>query len=257
MLVEFGPLKTVHAALKGHVVSAGGGERLSLHALTGLPFWVWAVIFAVPTFIVGFRRLRRNTGPNDNGDDSGKVWERTATRPWKPWLAVLAIGLLMVPAYLSSSASGRNYPLGVTHGVMQAELLLIDSDFNHVYQPAVAPNSSTPAGKPSTPANPPGGKKVVWWLVLLILALMLGSWVSAKMSGRAKLQRKPPDEILFALLGGLLVGIGAALATGCVVGNIMSGWALMSLGMILFGVVTVLANWVATYFYMMGGELGR
>lgn len=39
------------------------------------------------------------------------------------------------------------------------------------------------------------------------------------------------------------------------VGNIMSGWALMSIGTVLFGVVVVLANWVTTYFYLMGGTI--
>jgi len=83
---------------------------------------------------------------------------------------------------------------------------------------------------------------------------MLGSWVSARLSGTAKLLPKPPDEMLFAVLGGLLVGAGAALATGCVVGNIMSGWALLSIGTAFFGVVTILANWVTTYVYLMGRQ---
>ena len=77
------------------------------------------------------------------------------------------------------------------------------------------------------------------------------------MSGQAKLLPKPPDELLFAVLGGVLVGAGAALATGCVVGNIMSGWALLSIGMLFFGIVTVLANWVTTYIYLMGRQLSK
>jgi hypothetical protein len=137
---------------------------------------------------------------------------------------------------------------------MQAELLLIDSHFDHVYgQPATSSSSS--AGRNPTPPSPTLGKRVVWWLVLLIFALMLGSWVSARMSGQAKLLPKPPDELLFAVLGGVLVGVGAALATGCVVGNIMSGWALLSIGMLFFGIVTVLANWVTTYIYLMGRQV--
>jgi hypothetical protein len=44
-----------------------------------------------------------------------------------------------------------------------------------------------------------------------------------------------------------------AVAGGCVVGNIMSGYALMSVGNILFGITTLLANWAATYVYLMGG----
>jgi hypothetical protein len=52
-----------------------------------------------------------------------------------------------------------------------------------------------------------------------------------------------------------LLGAGAAFAGGCVIGNILSGWALMSVGNILFGVVTILSNWVVTYFYLMGGSV--
>jgi hypothetical protein len=66
---------------------------------------------------------------------------------------------------------------------------------------------------------------------------------------------KPPEQTVVALFGGFLVGAGAVIATGCVIGNILSGWALMSLGMVLFGVVTVLANWATTYVYLMGGSL--
>jgi hypothetical protein len=55
-----------------------------------------------------------------------------------------------------------------------------------------------------------------------------------------------------AALGGFLVGTGAALATGCVIGNILSGWALMSVGMVVFAVVTVLANWATTWLYLRG-----
>jgi len=40
-----------------------------------------------------------------------------------------------------------------------------------------------------------------------------------------------------------------------VVGNIMSGVALMSVGNVLFLVAVVLANWATTWFYLMGGGL--
>jgi uncharacterized membrane protein YedE/YeeE len=253
MLVEFGPLKPLLQTMSGHALSAPGGEKLSLQALTGLPFWAWALLFAIVTAVVGFKRLNRKKGRAITKGISGSSFENWVRRPWKPWHAGVAIGLLMVPAYLSSAASGRNYPLGVTHGVMQAELLLIDNNFNHVYQKP-APAVSAAQGQTSPAPAPVPGKRVVWWLVLLILSLMLGSWVSARLSGKAKLLPKPPDELLVAVLGGLLVGTGAALARGCVVGNIMSGWALLSLGTVYFGVVVILANWATTYFYLIGGR---
>lgn len=63
--------------------------------------------------------------------------------------------------------------------------------------------------------------------------------------------------VVTALFGGFLVGAGAAIATGCVVGNIMSGWPLMSVGMFLFGIAVILGNWTTTYLFMMGGRLAE
>lgn len=258
MMVEYGPLHGMHIWMKKYVVSLADGKAVSLSGLTGAPFWVLALLFAILTLIViAIIRKRRSFEIKQIRNDEKPMIERIMTRSWRPWVAGVAIGLLMVPAYLSSAASGRNYPLGVTHGVMQTELLLVDNGFKHVYssQPAESFTSANPTKPVSEPKG--SGKQVVWWLVLEVLALMLGSWVSARMSGRAKLLPKPPDEILFALLGGVMIGIGAAFAGGCVVGNIMSGWALMSIGMFLFGIVTVLSNWAATYIYMMGRQSGR
>jgi uncharacterized membrane protein YedE/YeeE len=255
MLVEFGPLNSFHLWMKEHVVSTTAGDKVSLYAVTGLPFWLLSLFFALLTLVLVVALRKRRQVEKHHSQKHGKPrLERIIARPWRPWVAGLAIGLLMVPAYLSSAASGRNYPLGVTHGVMQAELLLVDNNFNYVYT-----NQATRTNEPAAPGSSattskPTGKKIVWWLVAGVLSLMLGSWVSARMSGRAKLLPKPPDEILVALLGGLMIGTGAALAGGCVVGNIMSGWSLMSVGAILFGVVVILSNWATTYFYMMGGR---
>ena len=77
------------------------------------------------------------------------------------------------------------------------------------------------------------------------------------MSGEAKLLQKPPQQTVVAMVGGLLIGIGAAIATGCVIGNILSGWALMSVGMFIFGITVLIFNWITTYFYLMGGTVFR
>jgi len=258
MLVEFGPLHGFQLWMKSHVISTAGGEKVSLYALSGLPYWLLALSFVLMTVVVILvRRKSHSAGERHNHEKRKPLMERILTGSWKPWIAGVAIGLLMVPAYLSSAASGRNYPLGVTHGVMQAELIAVDSGLNHVYSANPSPVSQPDNSNNTQTARKPTGKKVVWWLVASVVSLMIGSWVSARMSGQAKLLPKPPDEILFAILGGLLIGTGAAIAGGCVVGNIMSGWALMSVGTVLFGVVVILSNWLTTYIYMMGGMSGK
>ncbi|OPZ22919.1 MAG: putative inner membrane protein [candidate division BRC1 bacterium ADurb.BinA364] len=248
--VEYGPLKGAFDALKPKVISAADGGAMTLPSLTGLSFGAWAAIFAVATLLAGFA-LRKKGGQAAPAESAISARKILCARSWKPWQAGLAIGLLGGAAYLSSAATGRNYPLGVTHGVLHTQIALFDGGIQFVNLKAPAPDASTPAAASAQPLAP--AKKASVWLILLVVSLVAGSWVSGRLSGQAKLLPKPPEQVVTALIGGFLVGIGAAFAGGCVVGNIMSGWALMSVGMFVFGIATILANWVVTYFYLMGG----
>jgi hypothetical protein len=251
-MVETGPLHGLHVAMLANVVKAAGGKPVTLASLMGLPYWLLAVVIAGATgAVVMWRRQRRQ--PSRLRPDA--VPKPFLTRAWKPWQAGLAIGLLAVPAYLSSAATGRNYPLGVTHGVLQTYQVLTETNLKHVWRaPAALLAASAPAPQSPLPPIPPAppAKVINWWLVLVVLSLPLGSWASARMSGAVTLQPRPPEQTVIAFFGGVLVGIGAAFATGCVVGNILSGWALMSVGMLIFGVATALGNWAASYVYLMG-----
>jgi uncharacterized membrane protein YedE/YeeE len=252
-MVEHGPLNGVHLWLKRYAVKAADGGPVTLSSLTGLPYWLLALLFAAATAGVALWLRRRE--PHAPGSLSVRdLWQR----PWQPWKAGIAIGVLAVPAFLSAVASGRSYPLGVTHGVLDAYELLTDAVVVETGRPALpAAAAAGPAAQQSTaaPAIPaPAKKKVSGWLILVVVAMVPGAWVAARLSGQAKLLPKPPEQTVTAFFGGILVGIGAAFATGCVVGNILSGWALMSVGMFLFGVATLLANWAVTYIYLMGGE---
>ena len=250
-MVEYGPLSGLFARMKTVVIHASDGSPLGLPAVTGIPYWILALLFAVGTLLVVLVKKPDTRKARESPPD-GRTIHRLLTRPWKPWQAGVAIGVLAAFAYVSSATSGRNYPLGVTHGVLHTQQLMMESGSVQVYKQATDPQRPPIQKSNRSPAQP--GKKIVWWLVLLVLSQMLGSFVSGKLSGQAKLLPKPPDETLVAVIGGFLVGVGAVFATGCVIGNILSGWALMSVGMLLFGVVTVLANWVTTYFYLMGGN---
>ena len=255
-IVETGPLHGLHMAMMANVVTAAGEKPVTLASLTGLPYWLLALVIAGATGAI-VMWLRQHRQPNRLRPDA--VPTPFLTRAWKPWQAGLAIGLLTVPAYLSSAATGRNYPLGVTHGVLQTYQLLTETNIKHVWRAPAAPPAapaaaSAPASQSPLPSIPPAPpvKVINWWLVSVVLSLPLGSWASARMAGPVKLLPRPPEQTVIAFFGGVLVGIGAAFATGCVVGNILSGWALMSVGMLIFGVATALGNWAASYVYLIG-----
>ena len=260
-MIEFGPLSSMQAFMKTHIIKPEVGKSVTLSSLTGLPFWLLALFIGVITIIIVYNKRKKNN-VKAASSETDSLTRKVFMKSWKPWQAGIAIGLLVIPAYLSSASSGRNYPLGTTHGVLQAELLITDKNFQHVWekpatvnkdnQPVEAVNKSNQQAPRQSPE-----KKVVWWLVMLVTSLFAGSFTSAKLSGQAKLLPKPPEQTVVAFFGGILVGTGAAIATGCVIGNILSGWALMSIGTVVFGVFTILSNWGMTYIYLMGGTASK
>jgi uncharacterized membrane protein YedE/YeeE len=264
-LVEYGPLSEFHKYLQSFVLKSQDGGSITLSSLTGVPYWLLACLFIIITIAAVVLRQRKKANQNAGIKDDTGVVKRAITRSWRPWKAGLAIGILAMFAYLSSAASGRNYPLGVTHGVLHLQLVVTESNLNPVWKKAEIEKASLsqqkPAAKQATlnekaklvPSNK--GKKVSVWLMFLVTSLVIGSWVSGRLSGTIEFIPRPPSQTVIAFIGGLILGTGATIATGCVIGNIVSGWALMSVGNLLFGLVVILANWATTYFYLMGGKI--
>ncbi|MDZ7832063.1 MAG: YeeE/YedE family protein [Desulfobacterales bacterium] len=253
--VEYGPLHGFTVYLKSFIVKAADGGPVTLSSVTGLSYGVLAVIIGAITLAAAWR-IKQNQKKKQTAviKQDMPLMQRLVLRPWRPWQAGIAIGLLAIFAYMSSASSGRNYPLGVTHGVMHAQLLFTDAPLKHVHGPPAAPSLPKAAASEGS-KTPAPAKKVSWWLLFEIVALVAGAAFSARLSGKTQFLPRPPDQTVIAFIGGILLGTGAAIAGGCVVGNIMSGFALMSLGNVLFGITVVLANWATTYFYLMGGGI--
>jgi uncharacterized membrane protein YedE/YeeE len=85
-----------------------------------------------------------------------------------------------------------------------------------------------------------GGHPLGNWLVFEILGVLVGGALSAVAAGRFRvaLDRGPSTtgsaRAATALGGGVLMGVGAALARGCTSGQALSGGALLSTGAWLF-----------------------
>ncbi len=141
-------------------------------------------------------------------------------RGWSLYVVALIIGVLGWAAFWVGPAVGRHYPLGASH-IPSALLSLVLHDEVRL----VGLSAST---------------------------FILGSALSAWMRGEIRWRSAPNDTLVLAFGGGILVGLGAIIARGCFVGQILSGWALLSYHALIFGVVMILANWVTTLFYLRG-----
>lgn len=96
--------------------------------------------------------------------------------------------------------------------------------------------------------NNPGGP-LQDWLVIEIIGVIIGAFISGVLSNRIKLklERGPnissSTRIIAAVIGGILFGFGSQLGRGCTSGSALSGMAIMSFG----GIITMLAIFGSGY----------
>lgn len=82
---------------------------------------------------------------------------------------------------------------------------------------------------------------------ILNIAVITGSLVATLLASQFKLGRvKNIRHVLFALLGGILMGYGARLVGGCNIGCLFSGIPSFSLHAWVFGIFVILGAWVGT-----------
>ncbi|MHB8928270.1 MAG: YeeE/YedE thiosulfate transporter family protein [Bacillota bacterium] len=93
----------------------------------------------------------------------------------------------------------------------------------------------------------PGGARWANAGLLFDAAIVAGAFLAAFLAGefRPRLRVYRPRVLALALLGGLLMGIGARLAPGCNVGGVIGGVASFSL-----------QGWVEAAFIIAGAYLG-
>lgn len=78
------------------------------------------------------------------------------------------------------------------------------------------------------------------WLVVEVIGVILGAWISARLAGRTRIAvergalTSVPSRLRAAVIGGLAMGVGAVLARGCTSGQALTGGALLSAGSWVF-----------------------
>jgi uncharacterized protein len=148
--------------------------------------------------------------------------ERNPDRFWNPYLAGVALGLVLAATYLVMGAG-----LGASGGSLRAGVAALS---------VVAPGhvAATPPLARAVTAEHPN------WLVFELFGVILGGFVAAYTSGRLKAEvLKGPristaGRLVLAVAGGIIMGLAARFTRGCASGQALSGGALLSVGSWIF-----------------------
>lgn len=145
---------------------------------------------------------------------------------WNPYLAGVALGLVLLASFLimgwglGSSGAVTRLGVGAAHVVAPQAVESNEYFARYVGQGHVLDD----------------------WLVYCVLGVFLGGLLGAYTGGRLRSEVirgaghlvSPRARLVLAMSGGLLMGIAARLARGCTSGQAVTGGALLSLGSWVF-----------------------
>ncbi|MEJ2697282.1 MAG: YeeE/YedE family protein [Candidatus Sulfobium sp.] len=92
------------------------------------------------------------------------------------------------------------------------------------------------------------GPFLTTWAALYIVAVPVGSFISAKILKEFIWKVAPARELLTVLGGSLMMGFGAVTGGGCNIGQALTGFSTLSIGSIVASVFIILGNWTMVYF---------
>jgi uncharacterized membrane protein YedE/YeeE len=166
----------------------------------------------------------------------GKQEQKNMRVYWNPYFGGFLLGILIIFTFY---ITGRG--LGATGGLKSGVVAIVDKmETEHAHQNAYY---SKFLSDEQSPLNN--------WLVFETLGLIAGAFLSGGLNGRIgfKVQHSPKitvrRRLVFALVGGLLFGLGAQIARGCTSGAALSGIAVLSVG----GFITMLSIFGAAFLF--------
>ncbi|MCK5856635.1 MAG: YeeE/YedE family protein [Bacteroidales bacterium] len=157
------------------------------------------------------------------------------------YLAGILIGVFMIGAYYFSGEG-----LGAS-GALKAVVVATVDGVNHDYAKDAHFFSARVQNEEQSPAKS--------WLVFEVLGVIAGAILSAALAGRLKMEIiKGPNitnnkRLIFALIGGLLFGIGSQLGRGCTSGMVMSGMGVLSLSGFIGLIAIFGGGYIIAYFF--------
>jgi hypothetical protein len=144
---------------------------------------------------------------------------------WNPYVAGVALGLILLAAYLVAGMG-----LGAT-ALPKRTLALVGNEI----APAWTAHNTVLKGYVADGASPLRN-----WLVVEVIGVILGGFLGALSAGRlaSKVEKGPNisvrGRLTYALAGGVIMGFAASLARGCTSGQALSGGAALATGSWVF-----------------------
>ncbi|MHA2171137.1 MAG: YeeE/YedE family protein [Candidatus Kariarchaeaceae archaeon] len=175
-----------------------------------LPRWFWTVFLVIISVIL----IRKYMNASEKG-----YLRLTHLRPsWTPILTGILLGILGTLARLSSTISGRKFGLSTTDGIAEIfeTILLFES---------------------------------IGWAGLFILGLILGALIGSIYGGEFKISQPSKEEFFRFFGGGILLGCGAILASGCNFGHIFGGIPELGISSIIALLFMISGNWLGSFYY--------
>jgi uncharacterized membrane protein YedE/YeeE len=154
-----------------------------------------------------------------------------------PYLAGIFLGLVLLASYLILGAG-----LGASGGIARLGAAL---------EAALAPQHT----QTSRYFGPWGPNYLSYYLVFMLLGAFLGGLISAVMAKRLHftvergLACRMKNRLIYALIGGLLVGFASRLAQGCTSGQALSGGAMLLTGSLVFMGCLFASGYAAARFF--------
>ena len=156
---------------------------------------------------------------------------------WNPYLAGVALGLLLLASYLV-----MGWGLGSSSGPTRLAYGLV-----HMVAPAWSEANGYLQGYVSNGVN-----VLEDWMVFEVIGVFLGGVLGAYSAGRMKRNHvehgpriTPQTRLFMAVAGGAIMGFAARLARGCTSGQALTGGTVLSVGSWIF-MIAVFAGAYAT-----------
>jgi uncharacterized membrane protein YedE/YeeE len=215
---KYGPLGSTTEALRGITVEGQG----TLHETFNVSPWLLVALLVVGTTLwarhhITKPRLKFATLPPEKTGLAHVLFEKA----WNPFVTAAVVGVIAIAAWPASWATGRESGLGIT----------------------------TPSANIATYLTT-GDVELVDWGVFLVLGIFVGSLIAALGSGEFKLRVPDARTIVRSIAGGALMGVGAAWAGGCTIGNALVGTSTFSWQGWVSLVVMILGTGVAAKLFI-------